>query len=65
MPWDMIMSLPIQDRRDFIRRHNAEQEALKKEYNSNGGQNTIGGEQLNEFARMEQSNRHGGKPTAK
>lgn len=61
MPWDMIMSLPIQDRRDFIRRHNAEQDALKKEYDSNGGHNTIGGEQLNEFARMEQGNRHGGK----
>lgn len=58
MPYDMIMKLPIQDRREFIHKHNLEQERIDKEYASDTGENvrTYEGESINQFARMEQSN---------
>lgn len=57
MPWDMIMKLPIQDRRAMIHKHNMEQDAVNKEYNNtNGNTRTYEGESINTFAQMEQSN---------
>jgi hypothetical protein len=64
MSWDMIMKLPIQDRRTLIYKHNLEQEMSNSEYrnNENGGHNRYyEGESINTFARMEQTNmRRGG-----
>ena len=58
MPWDMIMKLPIQDRRAFIQKHNREQEMINNEIEGNGSSNvrTYEGEMINTFAKMEQSN---------
>ena len=58
MPWDMIMKLPIQDRRAFIQKHNREQEMINNEIEGNGSSNvrTYDGEMINTFAKMEQSN---------
>ena len=58
MSWDMIMRLPIQDRRALIHKHNMEQDAINRDYESNGKGNmrTYEGESINTFARMEQSN---------
>ena len=57
MSWDMIMKLPIQERRAFIHRHNMEQDVIEREYNSQtqGNTRTYEGESLNTFARMEQN----------
>lgn len=57
MPWNMIMSLPIQDRRAMINKHNMEQDAINREYenHNNGNTRTYEGESLNTFARMEQN----------
>ena len=57
MPWNMIMSLPIQDRRAMINKHNMEQESISREYENknNGNMRTYEGESLNTFARMEQN----------
>lgn len=54
----MIMKLPIQDRRALIRKHNMEQEEIKKEYEKGSNENvrTYEGEMINTFAQMEQSN---------
>jgi hypothetical protein len=64
MSWDMIMKLPIQDRRNLIYKHNIEQEETNKENNNERGDSTTRyyeGESINTFARMEQSNmRKGG-----
>jgi hypothetical protein len=56
MSWDMIMRLPIQDRRSLIRKHNIEQEEINKEMESSdsGGIRTYEGEAINSFAKLEQ-----------
>ena len=58
MSWDMIMKLPIQDRRTLIQKHNREQEAINNEIEGNNSLNnrTYEGEMINTFAKMEQSN---------
>lgn len=64
MSWDMIMKLPIQDRRTLIHKHNMDQEEANKEHNSlNGDSNNryYEGDAINTFARMEQSNYKGGQ----
>lgn len=63
MSWDMIMKLPIQDRRTLIQKHNREQDAINNEIEGNTSSNirTYEGEMINTFAKMEQSNmRKGG-----
>jgi hypothetical protein len=58
MSWDMIMKLPIQDRRTLIYKHNIEQEELEKDQNTSDGSSNryYEGDSINTFARMEQSN---------
>ena len=58
MSWDMIMRLPIQDRRSLIHKHNLEQEEISKEMEGDGNSNirTYEGESLNTFAQLEQLN---------
>ena len=63
MSWDMIMKLPIQDRRTLIHKHNLEQEQINEEIDGKGRNNNryYEGESINTFAKMEQSNmRKGG-----
>ena len=63
MSWDMIMKLPIQDRRTLIQKHNREQEAINNEIEGNNSPSnrTYEGEMIDTFAKMEQSNmRKGG-----
>lgn len=62
MSWDMIMKLPIQDRRALIQKHNREQEAINNELEGNNSPNnrTYEGEMINTFAKMEQSNKRKG-----
>lgn len=58
MSWDMIMKLPIQDRRALINKHNYEQDELNKEYSGENDSSVrrYEGDSINTFARMEQSN---------
>lgn len=57
MSWEMIMKLPIQERRAFIHKHNMEQEVIEREYTNStqGNMRTYEGETINTFAKMEQS----------
>lgn len=57
MSWDMIMKLPIQDRRALIHKHNLEQETINNEIEGRGNTNvrTYEGESINTFAKMEQN----------
>ena len=56
MSYDMIMRLPIQDRRALIYKHNMEQDAISREFDkTQGNVRTYEGESLNTFARMEQN----------
>ena len=56
MSYDMIMKLPIQDRRALIQKHNIEQDAIAREFDKTSGiVRTYEGESLNTFARMEQN----------
>ena len=56
MSYDMIMKLPIQDRRALIYKHNMEQDAISREFDkTQGSVRTYEGESLNTFARMEQN----------
>lgn len=60
MSWDMIMKLPIQDRRSLIHKHNIEQEEISKEFDENKSDiRTYEGETINSFARLEQTNKRG------
>lgn len=62
MSYEMYMSLPIHERREFINKHNREQEAIEKRSDTERVKNsrTYDGESLNEFARLEQSNKKRG-----
>lgn len=58
MSYDMVMKLPIQERRAMIHKHNLEQDAIEREYNGTDDKNTrrYDGEAINTFAKLEQSN---------
>ena len=63
MSWDMIMKLPIQDRRLLIQKHNKEQEEMDKMYNGNENGSDMRhyeGEALNTYAQLEQRNKRNG-----
>lgn len=57
IPMETVMSMPIQDRRYYIQKHNHEQEAhvAAETQSKNSNTNTYSGD-INEFARMEQAN---------
>lgn len=63
MSWDMIMRLPIQDRRSLISKHNREQDEINKEMEetTNSNTRTYGGETINAFAKLEQMNKNAQK----
>ena len=62
MSWEMIMRLPIQDRRALIQKHNREQDMINDEANGeyNASNRKYEGEALNTYARLEQSNQKRG-----
>jgi hypothetical protein len=63
MSWDMIMKMPIQDRRALIQRHNREQEEIENRLNNdnNSTDRTYEGEMINTFAKLDQLKQRGGK----
>ena len=62
MPWTMILSLPVQERRALIHKHNLASYAAEEQAKVDSGNNrTYEGESINAFAKLEQSNRRGGK----
>lgn len=55
IPYDTIMSMPIQNRRYFIQRHNHEQDKLAKEMGGPENGASFYGEEVNGFARNVQN----------
>lgn len=55
IPMDTIMNMPIQDRKYYIMKHNAEEEELKQEMEGGGETHTIEGEALNAYAKVTQN----------
>lgn len=61
MSYDMVMKLPVMERRMMIQKHNMEQDEINKAIDGNSPNSaTYGGEALNAFARLEQSNKANG-----
>lgn len=63
MSWDMIMKLPIQERRALVHKHNLDSEAVEREIqqgSESGGVQKIEGSQINRFAERTQNNPLGG-----
>jgi hypothetical protein len=64
MTWDMIMTLPIQERRAMIRKHNMEQDEMERQFESDTGSGSdtrkYEGELINDYARLEQNNQRSG-----
>lgn len=57
LPWDMVMSLPIQDRKYFIQKHNYEtEEANKASAPTKEKRNQYSGEMVNKFVKQFQKN---------
>lgn len=57
MSYEMTMSLPIQERRAFIRKHNLETDAINREIErstGNGNSTHLEGEGINRFAERSQ-----------
>lgn len=55
IPWETLYTMPIQDRRFYIQKHNAEQEAERDGGKRDNGSYHYNGD-LNAFAKTEQSN---------
>lgn len=55
MSYDMYMKMPIDERREFIHRHNLEQMNAANERGQNNNQRTYEGDSINTFAKMSQS----------
>lgn len=53
----MIMSIPIQERREFIRRHNDEQARESSELKAREGETTSVTTDVNAYAEIEQASR--------
>lgn len=52
---ETVMNLPIQDRKYYIMKHNADEEQLKREIEGgDGDSHTIEGEALNTYAKITQ-----------
>ena len=53
---ETIMNMPIQDRKYYIMKHNADEAELKAEIEGDGGENhIIEGEALNTYAKVTQN----------
>lgn len=62
IPIEAAKRLPIQERRYYISKHNEEQLGYQKAREKKSGSQTITGDQINDFAKLEQANtkREGG-----
>ena len=62
MSWDMIMKLPMQERRILIHKHNVESDNIERniERNDRGGSSVIEGAAINSFAKKTQNDAMGG-----
>jgi hypothetical protein len=60
MSYDMYMRMPIDERREFIHRHNMEQMEISNNSKPNGNERTYEGEAINKFAQMSQSDKKRG-----
>jgi len=57
IPLETVMKLPVQDRRYFIQKHNAEQQEMRESYERKSSTNSSSdGELINKYARLEQEN---------
>ena len=56
IPIETLYSMPIQDRKYFIQRHNADNKAEQERHNetTNTNERTFSGEMINSFAELEQ-----------
>lgn len=54
LPYDTVMSMPIQDRKFYIMKHNEEQEKHNQTHNANNNTSTFTGDTINRFAELEQ-----------
>lgn len=52
---DTIMNMPIQDRKYYIMKHNADEAELKAEIEGSGETHVIEGEALNTYAKVTQN----------
>lgn len=57
MSYEMVMNIPIQERRAFIRKHNMEADAAEREMSQSKGGSTqhLEGSAINDFARRSQN----------
>lgn len=56
IPWETLYNMPIQDRRFYIQKHNADQEGIAKAHKQQQEGTTTYNGDLNAFARTEQDN---------
>ena len=64
MSWEMIWSLPIQERRAFIRKHNIETDAIERESElstRSDSNRTYEGSTINKYAELTQNNQMDGR----
>lgn len=52
---ETLMNMPIQDRKYYIMKHNADEEELKASVEGGGDVHEIGGEAINTYARLSQT----------
>lgn len=60
----MVLSLPIQERRAFIKKHNLEAEAIERETEQSAGSSnnrTYEGAAINKYAELTQNNQMDGR----
>lgn len=55
IPYETVMKMPVRQRKEWIRRHNNEQDNIKKKENNSSGSHSITGSALNKYAAMNQS----------
>ena len=63
MSWDMIMTLPIQERRALIHKHNVESDRIERDIEqseSDSSIRTVEGSAINRYAKISQSDLLGG-----
>lgn len=54
IPYDTVMSMPIQNRKLWIQKHNSEQEEIQKSAERGKNGQMISGEGINTYASLEQ-----------
>lgn len=55
LPYETVMNMPVMDRKNWIQRHNLEQQREReREERKNNGGTSIGGESINAYAKLSQ-----------